>query len=303
MGTYDLDRLQHDWDHGHDPERAVAETRRFFEDVTLDVEDPVGERCRLYTYMEPQFDGPGGSPAIVLAALRHAEPLFRSAEADAHGELRIDLRCGHGVAMARALHRAESTEPAGRWNGALVRAHTALFELEKAAESKRAIRDALASPDPNVVAEHAVGIAGILPAAMRRTAMPPDARQLLVAECRTLVGAYALSGHAATPYPRTYALANQNFFLLCEIGDPEDLPIIDVLYDLDVQYRPLNARSQATTALRDFEYALVRGDQDAARTHAERAIRDLTAFGLERHLRVLVQRGYLQRVEPSTDPS
>jgi len=80
--------------------------------------------------MEPQFDGVGGDPGLVLRALNDATPAFRHAEifAGLDESRRLTLRISPAVMRARALHRV----PDGS-RRALMTAYSALFQVEQAA--------------------------------------------------------------------------------------------------------------------------------------------------------------------------
>jgi len=286
MPDYDADGLSSDYYEGGDVQGAVAKATHYMNDVIQQITNPVSQLDYFECAADTLFDGPGGNAGLVVSAIRASEPAFRAAEPQARTtERRLELRMRPLLLGSRAFHVAGDNPHA-----ALRQAYTALCLLEQAAEVE-GLLDALASPRPNAVAEHAVATAAILSATTKRKRFgDPDSRRRLVNICRALFGAYALHGRDPVLYPRTAAFAAQFMYLMIEEGDR---PLVEAARSLDIIARPTHTRGQATVDLREHAYARYRGDIAAARAHGVAAIARLERFPLPRHLRVVTEQNYV----------
>ena len=289
---FDVDRLHTDWQEGSDQERAVSESAAYLAKVVEQRADPTLSLTYLELAIEPQLDGIGGNGWLALRALEKAKPAFRHAEAAASGDSdrQIELRIRPTILLSTTLHRLDRSTAAVHW------AFMGMNELQRAVQALEGRRVgltcALASPIANAVANHTLRLLGPLAAATRRADLAAEERAALVARCRTLLDAYVY-GPSPVYYPSTPCAAVQVFYLLAAAGAASDASLIEEAYRLDLVSRPFYARAQATLNLRECAYARYRGDDAAARDHAEAARVALAEFGLPRHQRVVAARGYL----------
>jgi hypothetical protein len=288
MADFNLDRLRSDWIDGLDVERAVAESGRFFARVVEGGIDPVEYVDYFDLGLDAQFDG-GGDRRVALNALRVAKQAFRAAEAiSCHSDHRVRLRWTLIQWEAQSMHRL------GNYGlDAVNLAYAGLFLLEQETDAPTGLLQALGSWTSNVVAEYAVGLVGVLAAAIRRADFDEDTHERLVAYVRMLFGAYALNKHTPVTYKRSLAIAAQPFYLFASEGHAEDKPFVEAAYALDVASRAPHARDQATIPLRDYTYARYHGDIEAAQRHGQAAVASLADFWLPRHLEVISQRGFI----------
>jgi hypothetical protein len=289
MSVYDGDDLEPDYYGGRDVPRAVAAATGFANAVIQHRVNPVPHLEYFEAVADTLFDAPGGSPGLLVCAVKEGAPAFRAAESLATTpERRLDLRMRPLLLIARAHHVAGDNP-----RHALKQSYTALCMLEQVSEGG-GLLDALASPTPNAVADHAVATGAILSATIKRAPFDsPDARRRLVDICRALFGAYALHGRDPVLYPRTAAFAAQFMYLMIAVGNPSDRPFVEAARALDIVARPSHTRGQATVDLREHAYARYCGDMEAARAHGVAAIARLERFPLPRHLRVVTEQHYV----------
>jgi hypothetical protein len=288
----DPDHISADWFERQDTERAVHSSTRLFSWIYEERVDPVKSLDAMEAGVEPQFDGVGGKPSRVLNALRVAAPAFRHAEPGLDTPELIRMRCRPQIMEARAYHVA------GEALLALVRSYATLVYVVELADGYAALGDIMSRPSPNAIAENAVGALGIfmasLGAAMRSRHITVEAAERLIGRCRGLLSAYLLGARGdLVDYARTDALAAQGFYLFKRLGRPEDAPLIEALYFLDIATRKKHARAQATCPLRDMTWAEFLGDAAAAREHGQQALDNLRHFPLPRHLHQVGVRGII----------
>lgn len=292
---FDYDHLASDWFEKGDPDKAVAEGRRFMEGVRDGLIDPVCHLPHLELAAEPLWDWPEDprDRGLVLTTVKAAEPAFRAAELshlNTDPGRRLELRARPTNLRANAEHRA------GEYRASFESSYGNLFWIENVVGGPDALRDWLSRPTSTVIAEQTIAFLGIFPAAIRRAGLPATRRDQFVQIGRSLVRAYLSTVPEPIVYPATPALAAQWFYLCAENvkeGRPEDAALLESLYALDVRTRPTHHRAQATTALRDVEYARFRRDLTAMEAHRLKAIADLAAYPLPRHRRVVDANGYL----------
>lgn len=102
----------------------------------------------------------------------------------------------------------------------------------------------------------------------------------------TINGRHEPSGEHA------YALVNQLLMAILARRQRSDRPVIQLLVGLDGLLRPSDPRSYATRRLVDMALARWDGDLQAERRIAKLAVRDLLDARLNRHVRMLTERGH-----------
>jgi hypothetical protein len=289
---YDADQIYADWMEHEDPERAVAMSRTYLEQVADERIDPTLELPFLQLVVEPTWDARGGDPALVLTALKHAQKACRHAErfGGLKDQARLRLRVEALVLLARAELRAK--DPRGAFNTC----RAVFVHVEDWVEGADALRKTLTHATPNLVAELSVATLGIFPATLRRAGLPPVLRAQFTERGLRYVTAYLGRDGMPVFYPRTPALASQWLYLLLEDhrrGVDVDAEVIEALYRLDLRTRPTHARGQATAPLRDFEMARFRQDLTDADRQRKVAVANLEAYGLVRHQAFVEQYRYL----------
>lgn len=286
-----IDQILAQWLGEEDAERAVAISTVVLQAVSDGRLDARENWELIKACAEPQFDGPGGKPARVLAALRVAAPVFRAAEA--FGKLkspeRLRLRCELQVLLTRTYHVMSDCARVALENG-----YANLEFVIDFAGGYEALVDILRRPTANPVAEQAVGALGIMCAVIRPANVAPETREMLIDRCRGLLKAYILEGSGDfVIYPKTDAATAQGFYLFRRLGGAEDKPLIEALYHGDIVARPKHGRAQRTVPLRELEYARFRGDSVAVAKHRQHALLNLDPERLPRHERTIRGRGHL----------
>lgn len=288
----DIDQILAQWLGEEDSKQAVAISTIVLEAVCEGRLDPMRNWELIKAAAEPQFDGPGGKPVRVLAAIRVAAPMFRAAEA--FGGLkdpeRLRLRCELQLLLTRTYHLMDDcTRPA------LENAYANLEFVIDFAGGYEVMIDILRRRAATPLAEQAIGALGIMCAVIRPcTNLDSATRERLIERCRGLLNAYIIDAEGPLViYPKTDSATAQGFYLFKRLGQPQDSPLIEALYHADVVARPEHARAQRTIPLRDIEYARFRGDCAAAARYRHQARANLDPNVLPRHERAVVARGYL----------
>lgn len=282
----ELSLLLSDWNEGCDfAEDAVATSSSLLNRI-IDGECGGAESLRLIeAAAEPQLDGVGGNPELVVGALRAADSSLRAVGLGARlgAADALNLRLRSQTLIARACYRLPGCE-----RSALAQSYATLTSLEEASDRAGVVR-AIRGSNSNVIAESAVSALAILAATLRRANLQPMVRARLVGTCREYLRAYALQSPDPIIYPRTAALAAQGLYLFSEEGKPADRALIQALYELDVAARPQHARGQIARALRDYAYARSMGDRKATEHCAMAALHDLAEVPLPRHQRAMAE--------------
>lgn len=285
---HDPRQLHEDWFNRRDPCRALAEGSAFLKGVAAGSVNAVEHLDYLEQAVEPVWDSREGDPMLVLTAITSVEPAFGNVEGSrsSPGTNRLVLRGRYSVLRARAEHRAGRYQTAFQW------ALTAMTWIEnEVGGGTYALVDVLRRSS-NEVGELLVGVLGIYPAALRRVSLEPAAKSCFDELGLRLVEAY-IHQPTVPVYRRTPALASQWFYRLIERENGDDDDLIKALYELDVATRPGNARSQATVALREFEYAMWQGRFADAERYRAQALESLDRFGLRRHELMVERYRYL----------
>ncbi|MDQ3935272.1 MAG: hypothetical protein M3340_11665 [Actinomycetota bacterium] len=279
-----------DWRDRADPDGAVAAARRLYEAVESGEIDPVQAIDQLEIAAEPLWDHEDGDPDLVLRVVRDMQPAF--VRATDYGDLkdpeRIEMRVRPTILLARAQHRVSGEEREAFLTGLSV-----LTFLESFVSGHEALLDVIGRPTRNAVAEAAVALMGIFPAALRRAQIPPTVREQYRRLGVRLVQAYVGETGPKAVYPRTAALASQWFYLLVNDRRAGEEPLVHALYALDLQTRPQDARGQVTRGQRDAAFAKYCDDTAGFERNRDDALQDLEDFGLTRHLEVIKRYGYL----------
>lgn len=279
-----------DWQDRRDPDGAVATARALFGALRDGAQDPVIALDAMEIAVEPLWDHEDGDPSLVLAVAAAMQPAF--VDAVRFGGLkdpaRLLMRVRPTVLLMRAQHRVSGHE-----REALLTALGLLTFLEDYVGGADALIDVIGRPTANPVAEAAVALLGLYPAALRRADLPPTVREQYRGIGMRLVRAYVESAGLRVLYPRAGALASQWLYLAIEERRPREASLVHALYALDLAARPQHLRGQATRAQRDAAYAKYCGDGAGFARNRDDALRDLELYRLVRHQAVVERFGYL----------
>jgi hypothetical protein len=280
--------LHEDWFDQRDPCRALAEGSAFLEGVADGTVNAVEHLDHLEEAVEPVWDSREGDPMLALRAITSAERAFVNVERSsaAAGTSRLIIRGRYWVLRARAEYRAGRYRPAFLW------ALGAITWVESEVGGGTDALVVVLGRSRNEVSELLVGALGIYPAALRRVSLGPAERSCFDELGLRLVDAYVYQPNVPI-YRRTAALASQWFYRLIERENPADDDLIRVLYELDTVSRPKNPRSQATVALREFQYAMWQGRVADVERYWAQALESLDRFGLRRHELMVERYRYL----------
>ena len=132
---------------------------------------------------------------------------------------------------------------------------------------------------------------------MARRLGPNQPDYARAAEALLEMAADAVQLDAIRYAPRFHDAMSQTLFGLLERGtrrpDHNHEALIERFVELEADRRPRTPRGLATAGLMAQAIAAFRGEEAEERELALRAAHDLSAAGLERHLRVTVARGWL----------
>lgn len=292
-----------DWTEGRDPIRAVQDARTLFQGVEAELIDPLEDLDRLATAAEALWDARDGDPNLVLRVAQKIQPRFAEAERNLSrsAEERIKLRVEPQIFLMRAQFRVRGHE-----RDALLTALSVRWFLQDCVDGKHSLHDVVGRGN-NLIAEYAVAMLGLFPAALRRIARPvhregwgyphglgraPALYERYRKIWLDLVRAYVGTDGPTAIYPRTFALANQGLLLICD--DPlgqgprhDEKHLAQLLYELNARHRPMHQRGQATVAKLEAVWAKYHGDLESARRHVEAGASVLTKLSLDRQLQEL----------------
>lgn len=288
---YDGDELRRKWEGMEDPESASAKGVRFFTHVLEDRIDPLKELDALKAAVDPAWDGPHGNVHLVLEALLKTEVAVYDAERKlplgAPGQ--IKLQATVQALIAKGWHRKRN------YKQATLVAFSTIKRLEDLV-GRNQLPEIIGRSSENAVAEAAVEMLGVFPAALRRAEargeFKPQTAQAL--NKRYLDLALAYMGPDLDPkviYPGTDGLAAQGFYRFVHDPDAPE-PLVKAFYELDVKARPNQKRSLVTAHARDAEYAAYLGDLDRARRESRSFVVALERLGMLRHLKTITEQGY-----------
>jgi hypothetical protein len=273
-----------DYREGRNISREIRRALQVAQGMMEGLVDPVVWREEVELALEVLCDAVPGGPKLAHRAIKGVEYRFLHPleweEPDSWTSRAVLFACG-ATMIAEVAHRA------GRCREAVLYTSSALDKLEAVAGGPAALHKLIARSKGHRLAGPAVAVEAIRGPAIRRAALPPEAKVFLRSRTEGIVPAYLASGRL---YCRTHAFSTQKLFEQLELERPEH---IDMLLSVSQETRGSSMRSFATAPLVTMEYRKAQGDVAAAKRAARQALELIRDFGLYRHLEVITRYGYV----------